>query len=79
MHFGEAASSSKSYYGSNHLQLLWWHQLVNRVLLSQCENFSIFVSLRFYVKSILAKLEPQNCHCDTIRTFVKDNRIFVNG
>ena len=36
------------------------NHLVSLVRISQCENFLIFLSLRFYVKSILGILELQN-------------------
>ena len=34
---------------------------------TQCENFMIFLPLRFYVKSILVILEVQICHFNTFR------------
>ena len=34
---------------------------------TQCENFLIFLSLRFYVKPKLVISEVQNCHFDTFR------------
>ena len=37
-----------------------WFLDTNSVLLSQCGNFTIFLSVRFYVKSTLGILEVQN-------------------
>ena len=39
----------------------------NDFIFAQCGNFMIFLSLRFYVKSILGILEVQNLSFDTFR------------
>ena len=59
------------------LRKSWFHEICFQwewifshsvlVACTQCENFMIFLSLRFYVKSSLGSLEQKNYHFNTFR------------
>ena len=47
---------------SGKIKMHEWFHIMKQIQCSQCENFMIFISLRFYVKSISGIIEVQNLH-----------------